>query len=103
MAYVGMLICFFRSYLNNIFQYTTIDGASSTLRQVRCGVPQGSVLGPLLFALYINDIQYAVGAEGVRLFADDTALYMVNSDLKNLLSCIQKKMKIFTNGVFATN
>ena len=80
-------------YLNNRFQYTTIDGASSTLRQVRCGVPQGSVLGPLLFALYINDIQYAVGAEGVRLFADDTALYMVNSDLQTLLFGIKEKIE----------
>ena len=74
-------------------QYTTIDGASSTLRQVRSGVPQWSVLGPLLFALYINDIQYAVGAEGVRLFADDTALYMVNSDLQTLLSGTKEKIE----------
>ena len=85
---------FFTTYLNNRFQSTTIDEASSTLRQVRCGVPQGSVLGPLLFALYINYIQYTVGADGVRLFADDTALYMVNSDLQTLLSGTKEKIEI---------
>ena len=92
MAYVGMLT-FFITYFNNRFQYTTIDGDSSTFRQVRCGVPQGSVLGPLFFAMYINDIQYAVGAEGVWLFADDTALYMVNNDLQTLLSGIKEKIE----------
>ena len=92
----------FRSYLNNRFEYTTIDEASSTLCQVRYGVPQGSVLGPLFFSLYINDIQYTVGAEGVRLFADDTALFMVDSNLQTLLSAI-KRLKIFLSGVFATN
>ena len=84
---------FLRSYLNNRHQYTTISGSSSTLRKVNYGVPQGSVLGPLLFALYINDIQYAVGAECVRLFADDTALIMVNNDLKVMISNVKMKIQ----------
>ena len=45
------------------------------------------------FALYINDIQHAVGAECVRLFADDTALYMVNTDLKVLISSVKVKIQ----------
>ena len=84
---------FLRSYLSNRHQSTTINDVSSTLRKVQCGVPQGSVLGPLLFALYINDIQHAVGAECVRLFADDTALYMVNTDLKVLISSVKVKIQ----------
>ena len=84
---------FIRSYLNNRHQYTTMSDSSSTLRKVHCGVPQGSVLGPLLFALYINDIQYAVGAECVRLFADDTALYMFNTDLTVLISNVKVKIQ----------
>ena len=73
---------FLRSYLNNRHQSTTISDSSSTLQKVHCGVPQGSVLGPLFFALYIKDIRYAVGPECIRLFADDTALYMVNTSLR---------------------
>ena len=84
---------FLRSYLSNRHQYTTIKDLSSTLRKVQCGVPQGSVLGPLLFVLYINDIQHAVEAECVRLFADDTALYMVNTDLKVLISFVKVKVQ----------
>ena len=42
---------------------------------VTCGVPQGSVLGPLFFLVYVNDIQEAVGSCGVKLYADDTVLY----------------------------
>ena len=86
---------FLRSYLSNRHQYTAINDLSSTLRKVQCGVPQGSVLGPLHFALYINDIQNAVGAECVRLFADDTALYMVNTDLKVLISSVKVKIQQF--------
>ena len=46
---------FFRSYLENRCQYTVINGATSTIENIRCGVPQGSILGPLFFAICIND------------------------------------------------
>ena len=82
---------FLRSCLSNRHQYTAINDLSSTLREVQCGVPQGSVMGPLLSALYIDDIQNAVGAECVRLFADDTDLYMVNTDLNVLISSVKVK------------
>ena len=67
---------FLRTYLTNRFQYTVINGTQSALNAVTCGVPQGSVLGPLFFALHIDDIDESVGMDHVRLFADDTALYM---------------------------
>ena len=84
---------FLRSYLSNRHQYTAINDLSSTLRKVQCGVPQGSVLGPLLFALYINDIHNAVGAGCVRLFADDSALYKVDTDLNALISSVKVKIQ----------
>ena len=62
----------FCSYLTNRNQYTKIDCCSSSLNNITCGVPQGSLLGPLLFSLYINDICHASTVLSFILFADDT-------------------------------
>ena len=61
--------------------------------KIECGVPQGSVLGPLSFPIYLNDIQNAVGPENLRLFADDTALFMSHTNLTQLLCDIKTKFK----------
>jgi len=66
----------FRSYLYNRKQYTYQAGCSSTLSNIDCGVPQGSVLGPLLFLIYINDICNAVPDDDIFLFADDSNLFI---------------------------
>jgi len=59
-----------------LYTYNTV----STLRDVNYGVPQGSVLGPLLFLLYVNDILHAVPNERLKLFADDTNLFLSGID-----------------------
>ena len=55
-----------------------LSNHESELESISCGVPQGSVLGPLLFLIYINDIQYAISSNytKVKLFADDTNLFL---------------------------
>ena len=63
------------SYLSNRFQCTLANGTISSTLPVSCGVPQGSVLGPLFFLVYVNDIQNAVTDCGIKLYADDTVLY----------------------------
>ena len=83
---------FFKSYLSERQQYTVVNGISSSMKKVTCGVPQGSVLGPLFFSLYINDMYRAVGPENIRLFADDTALFMSHSDLHTLVETIKLKV-----------
>ncbi|CAL4121761.1 unnamed protein product, partial [Meganyctiphanes norvegica] len=73
------------SYLTNRFQFVQSNNVKSTLMPVKCGVPQGSVLGPLLFILYINDLANCCSLGKIRIFADDTAIYFECSDIAELL------------------
>ena len=70
------VLCWFRSYLSDRKQRVVVGGQASDWASVEAGVPQGSILGPLLFLIYINDIVRNIGAT-IRLFADDSSLYFV--------------------------
>ena len=91
----GQALCLLNSYLSNRRQKCHINGFLSSERAIRCGVPQGSILGLLFFLLYINDLPQCLSKTKPRLFADDTNLTAsgvsitdledaVNSDLENL-------------------
>ena len=71
----GSLLQWFSNYLYNRKQRVVINGQHSSWSSIKAGVPQGSVLGPLLFLIYINDITSVIQSE-VRLFADDTIVYV---------------------------
>ena len=71
----GIVNKFFGSFLTNRNQYVTINKTNSSLKSIDIGVPQGSILGPFLFLIYINDIPNSVKCTP-RLFADDTCLLM---------------------------
>ena len=80
----GATYQWFKSYLTGRQQYTTIAQLKSDLCSINYGVPQGSVLGPMLFLLYINDLNQAVLHSKVHHFADDTNfLYDSHSFKKN--------------------
>ena len=72
----GNLLTWLRSYLTDRRQRVVLPGVQSNWNNIRAGVPQGSILGSLLFLLFINDIVVDIGSN-IRLFADDTSLYMV--------------------------
>ena len=74
----------FKSYLTNRKQFVSINGLNSNELLIKIGVPQGSVLGPLLFLVYINDLHLAIKYSTTRLFADDTSLLIKNKSLKQL-------------------
>ena len=70
----GILLKFFESYLQNRQQRVVLNGTASDWRNVTAGVHQGSVQGPLLFLVYINDLTDNISSE-IRLFADDSSLF----------------------------
>ena len=72
------------SYLSNRKQFVSINGYKSNLADVKCGVPQGSILGPLLFLIYINDLHVAIKYSVVHHFADNTNLLNFNSCVKSI-------------------
>ena len=72
------------SYLSEREQYTLIDDATSSKLPVSIGVPQGSILGPLLFLIYINDIEFASDTAYLNLFADDTNIFIINNNISEL-------------------
>ena len=75
----GKLLKWFKSYLSNRKQKVVISGKSSEILSIKAGVPQGSILGPLLFLIYINDIVLDIACN-IRLFADDTSLSIIVED-----------------------
>ena len=70
----GVELDWFQSYLRNRSQYVSLDGQASECRPVCCGVPQGSILGPLLFLIFINDFPNSSNFFKFTLFADDSTL-----------------------------
>ena len=71
----GTTLNWFESYLSNRTQYVSFKNIKSRLRTIITGVPQGSILGPLLFIIYINDIKNSTTLFDILGFADDTTLY----------------------------
>ena len=92
----GLANEWFRSYLSNRKQYVSINGHESSLASVLYGVPEGSVLGPLLFLIYINDLNQAIKFCKVHHFADGTNLLHFNKSVAKLNKLVNLDMKNLT-------
>ena len=81
----------FSSYLNERKQFFDVLGTFSSKEGIRCGVPQGSILGPLLFTLYVNDMSTAVNCD-LCLYADDSMLLVSGKNVTQIEKALEKEM-----------
>ena len=86
-----------KNYLSNRKQCTFANNVLSKEEVITCGVPQGSVCGPLLFLLYINDISKVLEHSKVSLYADDTVLYYSADKVEDAISVIQEDLLLLSN------
>ena len=89
----GPALEWFKSYLSDREQYVTVNGSSSNCLNVTYGVPQGSVLGPLLFLIFINDLPNSTSVLSFYLFADDTNIYFEAENLDKLQRIVNNELK----------
>ena len=84
-----------KSYFSCRQQFVQFNEVCSTTQTIKCGVPQGSILGPLFFILYINDLPNASKLTQPFLFADDTSIFYSHSDLNKLHSTLNDELRNF--------
>ena len=89
----GPLLAWIQDYLSRRVQRTICNGKLSDLKGIKCGVPQGSILGPLFFLVYVNDLKNVLMNNNYQLYADDTVIYCSDTsyerasiDLQNILN-----------------
>ena len=97
----GTSLNWFKSYLCARKQSVKFGDEQSTILLLKCGVPQGSILGPLLFLIYINDMINSSKLLKYILFADDSTLYASHSDLNYLVNLINEEIKKVQNWIQA--
>ena len=98
----GNALDLFKSYLRDRKQFTVLEGKNSKTSSIDCGVPQGSVLGPLFFLLFINDLPNCCPLGKIRIFADDTNVFFHSENIKELISTA-KTIMIQLNSWFNSN
>ena len=85
----GCTLKWFESYLTDISQFDTYDGIQSEINSAKCRVPQGSILGPHLFIIYMNDLFNVSKFSFTILYADDTCVLMNGKHLEDLVTRMQ--------------
>ena len=99
MVYLETYLIFWENYLHNRYQRVVLNGTNSDWRSIEAGVPQGSVLGPLLFLVYINDLTDNISSE-MRLFADDSSLFTQVNGVDQTHAKLVQDLQTITNWAY---
>ena len=100
----GIVLDWFRDYLSKRTQYVSYNDSKSDLKTILCGVPQGSILWPLLFILYINDITNTSTLLDFLFFADDTTILYSSSDIVSKIPLVNRELtEVSTTGLKPIN
>ena len=97
----------FKSYLTHRCQVTVVDNKQSSVMLVNMGVPQGSILGPLLFIIYVNELPNCIMSCDISMYADDTVIYFSSKSVKNIERKLNEDLaniqKWFTDNLLTLN
>ena len=99
----GRKLLWFKNYLSNRRQFITYDNSNTPFANISCGAPQGSILSPLLFLLYINDLPNASPVLDPIMYADDTNLFYSNNDIETLFPTVNMNWKRLVNDLKLIN
>ncbi len=97
----GVAKMWLMSYLKNRTQYVKVGNSKSGIKSIEYGVPQGSVLGPLLFLIYVNDMARAVPDSKIKLFADDTNIFLSGNNLQLLSNKMNDELEKLASWMIA--
>ena len=89
---IGLGLKWLKRYLCNREQFIKVDDYQTDYASITCGVPQGSILGPLLFLIYVNDLNKLTNLLNIIMFADDTSLFCSHKDVKILFKTENKEL-----------
>ena len=97
----GVALEWFRSYLMNRKLYVSVKGNDSAMHNLNCGVPQGLILGPLLFIIYCNDLPKALKSTKCILYADDITIFYSSDDMNTLYNTMNSELELLSQWYMA--
>ena len=97
----GANLSWFKNYLTGRKQCVTYDGKLTDTEKIECGVPQGSILGPLLFLIYVNNLRNTSKLLDFILFADDTNLFYSHKNLKLMFETVNNELELVNDWFIA--